>query len=81
MGDPLLVLLVHVGEVGHVGQEDVDLDDLVDGRAGLLQNGLQVLQAQGGLLADGALGQGTGRVEVELPRAVDGRGRLDGMRL
>ena len=31
---PLLILLVHSGEVVHGGQEDIDLDDVVDGGAG-----------------------------------------------
>ena len=41
----LLVLVVHGGEVCHVGQEDVDLDDLVDAGAGSLEDLGQVLDA------------------------------------
>lgn len=37
--------LVHLGKVGHVGQEDVDLDDLFERGAGGLENGRQVLDA------------------------------------
>lgn len=37
--------LVHLGKVGHVGDEDVDLDDLFEGGAGGLENGFQVLDA------------------------------------
>lgn len=43
---PILgVDFVHFGKVGHVGEEDVDLDDLVDVRAGRLENGAKVLDA------------------------------------
>lgn len=37
--------LVHGGKVIHVGEEDVDLDDIVDGGARGLKNGRQVLDA------------------------------------
>lgn len=37
--------LVHLGKVGHVGEEDVDLDDLLEGGAGGLEDGRQVLDA------------------------------------
>ena len=40
MGEPLGVLDVDVGEEGHVGQEDVDLDDLLDAGAGSREHGL-----------------------------------------
>jgi hypothetical protein len=36
---------VHLGEVIHVGQEDIDLDDLVDIGTGFLENVAQVLDA------------------------------------
>jgi hypothetical protein len=72
---PLFVLLVHLGKVGHVGQEDVDLDNLLHRGAGLLEHGFEVLEAQRRLLGNGALGQGALGVEVNLTRAVDcGRG-------
>ena len=37
--------LVHLGEVIHVGQEHVDLDDVLEASASGLQDGLQVLDA------------------------------------
>lgn len=37
--------LVHLGKVGHVGEEDVDLDDVVEVGAGGLEDGGQVLDA------------------------------------
>lgn len=39
------VHLVHLGKVAHVGQEDVDLDDLFEAGAGGLEDGGQVLDA------------------------------------
>lgn len=81
MGEPLGVLGVDVGEEGHVGQEDVDLDDLLDAGAGSREDRLQVLDAGGRLLADGALDEVPLRVRGDLPRAVDGRRGLDGVRL
>lgn len=41
----LRVDLVHGGKVGHVGDEDIDLDDVLDGGASSLEDGLQVLDA------------------------------------
>jgi hypothetical protein len=81
VGHPLLVLLVHLGEVTHVGQEDVDLDDFLDRSSGLLKNGLQVLEAQCCLLSNGTLNQVPLSVEMNLTRAVDCGRRLDSMRL
>lgn len=81
LGEPLLVLDVHVGEQGHVGQEDVHLDDAVERRAGRGEDGLQVRDAGGRLHADGALDQVALGVAGDLPGAVDGRRRLDGVGL
>ena len=81
MGEPLGVLGVDVGEEGHVGQEDVDLDDLLDAGAGGGEDRLQVFDAGRRLLADGALNEVPLRVRGDLPRAVDGRRGLDGVRL
>lgn len=67
--------------MGHVRQEDVDLDDLLDRRASLLEDGLEVRAAQLGQVGDGALEKSAFRGEVDLARAVDGRRRLDGLRL
>lgn len=68
-------------EVSHVGDEDVALDNLGDGRAGLLQDGLEVLAALLGLVGDGALNQNTLSSEGNLTRAVDGSRGLDGLGL
>lgn len=46
------------GKVSHVGDEDCSLDDLGDGRAGLLEDSIEVLAALLGLFGDGALNQG-----------------------
>ena len=37
--------LIHLGKVGHVGEEHVDLDDILDGGAGGLENGGEILDA------------------------------------
>lgn len=59
MCQPLGVLLVHLSEGAHVSQEDVDLDDLVEARASLCQDSLEVLEDLGRLLGDGTLDQVT----------------------
>lgn len=69
------------GEVGHVGQEGIDLDHLLDGRAGLLEDSLEVGNASGSLLLDGALDQVALGIAGNLARAVDGGGGLDGLGL
>jgi hypothetical protein len=69
------------GKVVHVGQEDVDLDDLGDVGASGLNDGLEVLAALSSLLADSALDEGQIRGDGDLARAVDGRWGLDGLRL
>lgn len=69
------------GKVGHVGQEDVALDDLFDRRAGLLEDSLEVGNAGSCLLLDGALDEVALGVTGDLARAVDGVGRLDGLGL
>ncbi|KAK6865858.1 hypothetical protein PG995_002386 [Apiospora arundinis] len=78
---PLCVLLVHGGKVGHVADEDVNLNDLLQGRASGGQNSLQVLEAEGRLLAHGSLEHFTRGIQVDLAGAVDGRGSLDGVGL
>ena len=65
----------------HVGQEDVALDDLFNRRAGLLEDGLEVGNAGGRLLLDGALDEVALGVAGDLSRAVDGVGRFDGLGL
>ena len=52
--EELGVLGVHLSEVVHVAEEDVDLDDLGKAGAGLGEHGLEVLEAAVGLLGDGA---------------------------
>lgn len=71
LGQEVDVDLVHGGKVLHAGQEDVDLDDLLERGASQLENLLHVLQssALGGL--DGArqgMSQGTYRCLLNLAR-------------
>lgn len=65
------------GKVSHVGDEDHGLDDLGDGRASLLENGIEVLTALAGLVGNGALDESTLSVKRDGTRAVDGVGGLD----
>jgi hypothetical protein len=67
------------GEVGHVGDEDIDLDDLLNGGTGLLENGLEVLDALSRQLLDGAGDDVAVDVGGDLARAVDCVGGLDGL--
>jgi hypothetical protein len=53
-------------KVGHICQEDVDLDDLLDARAGLFQHGLEVSNAGSCLLLDRALNQRSINVRRDL---------------
>lgn len=68
-------------KVSHVGDEDGGLDDSGQRRAGLLENGIQVLAALSRLLSDSALNQGAIGSKRDLAGAVDGRGSLDGLGL
>lgn len=80
MAEVLLISGVHLGEVVHSGDEDVDLDDLAEEGATGGEDGGEVLAALLGELADvvvlqgedGAVGEGW-----DLARAVDGAGRWD----
>lgn len=81
VGEPLLVLAVHLGKVIHAGQEDGGLDDLGDGRARLLDDSLDVLAALGCLLGDGAFDKGAVGLQGNLTRAVDRSRGLDGLGL
>lgn len=75
----LLVDAVHLGEVVHGGQEDVDLDNLADVGAGGGEHGLDVGDAALGQLADAA-GQDLAAWRArDLPGAVDGGGGGDGL--
>lgn len=69
------------GEVGHVRDEDVALDDLGNGGTSLLEDSLHVLAALRGLVGDGALNHLTISGKRDLAGAVDGRGRLDSLGL
>ena len=69
------------GKVGHVGDEDINLDNLLNRRAGLLQDGLQVLDAGGGLLLDRTFDEIALYVTGDLAGAVDGGLSLDGLGL
>lgn len=69
------------GKVGHVGEEDVDLDDFLDRGASLLEDSLEVDDALLGLVGDGALDESTVGGKGDLAREVDGRRGLDGLRL
>ncbi len=68
-------------KAAHVGEEDVNLDHLGDGGAGLGQHGLQVLDAGSRLVLDASLNEIPLLVARDLAGAVDGRGRLDGLGL
>lgn len=68
-------------EVGHVGDEGIHLDDLLDTGAGSLEDSLQVLDAGSRFLLDGALDQIALGITGNLPRAVDGGWGLDGLRI
>lgn len=81
VGKPLLVLLVHVGEQRHVGQEDVNLDDPLDGGTGGCEDSLQVGNADCCLLANGTFHKIAIGVTGNLARAVNGGWRLDGVGL
>lgn len=65
----------------HVGEEDVDFDDLGNGRTSLFENGLEVLAALLCLVTDGAFNESTLCSEGNLTGAVDGGGSLDGLGL
>jgi len=68
-------------KVTHIREEDVDLDDLLEGRAGLLKYSLQIVDTLTSLFLDGALNQVALRVAGDLTRAVDGSRSLDGLGL
>ncbi len=65
----------------HVREEDVGLDDLLNGGTSLIEDSLEVLAALSGLLTDGTLDKGTLGGKRDLARAVDGGGGLDGLGL
>lgn len=69
------------GKVGHVGDEDVHLDDLRDRGAGFLKDSLEVRDAGPCLLLDRTADEVSLGVARDLAGAVDGRRGLDGLRL
>lgn len=71
VGKVLLEHAVHLGEVRHVVQEHVHLDDFLNGRVGFLQDGQDVLAALGGFVGDAAGDQGAGFVGGDLARDED----------
>lgn len=82
MGEELLVGSVHLSEVVHGGDEDVDLDDALEGGAGSREDGGEVLAALLSELADVVLLKGEDLAGWEgwnLAGAVDGSWGLDGL--
>lgn len=67
--------------MSHVGEEDHGLDNLGEGRTSLLEDGIEVLAAQTGLVGNRALEDDTLSSERDSARAVDGVGSLDGLGL
>lgn len=68
-------------KVGHIGEEGIDLDHLLNTRTSLLQYGLQVGDAGSRLLLDGALDEIALGIAGDLSRTVDGSRCLDGLGL
>lgn len=54
VAEVLGVLLIHIRKVTHIGQEDSNLDDLCDFRAGSGEDSADILDAQGGLFLEGS---------------------------
>lgn len=82
MREVLLVGGVHFGEVAHVGDEDVNFDDTLEGGAGRGEDGGEVLAALLGELADVVGGEGqdlAGGQGWDLAGAVDGGWGFDGV--
>ena len=68
MSKVLLEDAIHLGEMCHIVEENVDLDDLLDRSIGFLQNGNDVLAALCCLIGDAALDQSAGLVGRDLAR-------------
>ena len=77
----LLVFLIHRRKVDHVRQEDVDLDDLLNGRIGRKKDRFDVGNAGRRLLTNGTVDQIPSRICGYLTRDVDERRSDDGLRL
>ena len=78
---PLLVLFVHLGEIGHIDQKHIDLDDPVEAGPGGREHGGEVGDAAAGFVGDGAGDEGAGGVGGDLARAVDCCWGADGLGL
>src|SRR5690606_28876587 len=69
------------GEVAQVGQEDVELDDILQRAAGRFGHGLEVLEHLYGLRFETFHQLHALRVQRDLPGQVDGVADLDGLRI
>ena len=67
----LLILAIHFRKIRHVGQEDIDLDDLLDRGVGRGEDGFDVGDAGGCFFGDAALHEGAGGGARDLARDVD----------
>lgn len=81
MHEELLIGSVHLGKVGHIGQEDVHLDDLGHLGAGGGQDGLDVVAAGLSQVADVAGDEGAGGVGGDLAGDEDLAVGADGLGL
>jgi hypothetical protein len=79
--EELLIGSVHLGKVGHIGQEDVHLDDLGHLGAGGGQDGLDVVAAGLSQVADVAGDEGAGGVGGDLAGDEDLAVGADGLGL
>jgi len=64
-------------EIGHVRNEHIDLDDLLNAGTCRLKHGLEILDASRGLLVDCAINEVAIAVLRDLAGTVDGVGSLD----
>ena len=67
MSEILLVRGIHLRKVGHVRDEDIDLDHLSNAATGLLEDGSEILDALLRFVADVALDQLSVLVIGDLP--------------
>ena len=79
-GEELGILFVEAGKVAGLGEEHMDLDDILETGAGRPQNGLAVHKRLAGLLLDGGPGHLIGRrIHAGGPRHIDGGAHFDGL--
>lgn len=81
VGEKLLILRIHLGEVRHVIEEDIDTDDLANGRSGGIEDGLDVVTASLGLGCDVTLDKAAVLVRGDLAREENLAICLDGLRV